>query len=316
MTNKHQEKFFDALRTCGHKGRVVSIHRLADLKEEIESRHQQGLFDKDFYKERLSHFDFNPPAGMPEAKSIIVIAVPSAQTGIIFNFQGKSKTVILPPTYVGDTALPPKVESWLNRLLNPMGYRALKTTRLPRKPLAVRSGLAEYGRNNVTYVSGLGSFHHLLSFFSDLPCEQDEWRELKMLERCQKCRACLVKCPSGAIGEDRFLLHAERCLVFHNERSGHIPFPAWMNPSWHNSLLGCMICQKYCPEDREFKNWMKILARFSQEETELLLRGSTRDRLPASTIKKLDLLELTESLDVLPRNMGVLFNREKGVHKK
>jgi epoxyqueuosine reductase len=191
-----------------------------------------------------------------------------------------------------------------------MGYRAKKTLRLPIKPLAVHSGLAEYGRNNITYVEGMGSFHHLFAFYSDLPCEQDEWHEMKMLKRCENCRACIIKCPTGAIGEDRFLLHAERCLSFFNEKPANVPFPAWIDPSWHNSIYGCMICQRYCPEDKKFKDWVETRAEFSQEETALLLSDSS-GALPAAIMEKLDQLELVESLDVLPRNLGVLLNREQ-----
>lgn len=160
----------------------------------------------------------------------------------------------------------------------------------------------------------MGNFHHLFAFFTDIPLERDEWREPQMLERCQTCRACLIKCPTGAIGEDRFLLHAERCLVFHNEKTADVPFPAWIDPSWHNSIFGSMICQCYCPEDKKVWDWIETRAEFSREETALLLNGSSRKTstslstsdLPATTIAKLDLLELTDSLDVLPRNLGVL----------
>lgn len=309
-----KEVLFSGLRARCYQARVVSIQRLHDLEEDIKSRRDKGMFDAEFFQERLTRFNFDPPADMPDARSIIVIARPSPQTGVVFNWNGESKTLILPPTYVGYTALPPQIESSVNEILNPIGYCAQKTLKLPIKPLAVHSGLAKYGRNNITYVEGMGSFHHLFAFYSDLPCEQEEWHELQMLKRCENCRACIIKCPTGAVNEDRFLLHAERCLTFFNEKSANIPFPAWIDPSWHNSIFGCMICQRYCPEDKKFKDWVETLAEFSHEETALLLNGSTRTDLPAATIEKLDLLELTDSLDVLPRNLGVFFNTEQVIH--
>jgi len=301
---------FQEIQAHEYEARFVSIRRLADLKSEIESRHEQGMFNAEFYQERLTRFEFQPPADMPEAQSILVLAKPTPQTGVVFHWKGESKMLILPPTYVGYTALPPQIESWLNEILNPLGHRAVKAMRLPLKPLAVRSGLADYGRNNITYVAGMGSFHHLFAFFTDIPTEQDEWREPRMLGRCKNCRACIIKCPTSAIGEDRFLLHAERCLVFHNEKPAHVPFPAWIDPSWHNSIFGCMICQRYCPEDKKVKDWIETRAEFSCQETFLLLNGSSRDDLPAATIAKLDMLELTDSLDILPRNLGVLLDKD------
>lgn len=304
------------LRKEGYQARFVSIHRLADLQNEIESRQVQGMFDTEFYEERLTRFEFHPPTDIPEAQSILVLAKPTPQTGVVFHWNGESKTLILPPTYVGYSVLPPQIESWLNEILNPLGHRAVKAMRLPLKPLAVRSGLAEYGRNNITYVAGMGSFHHLFAFFTDIPIEWDEWREPQMLDRCKNCRACLIKCPTGAIGEDRFLLRAERCLVFHNEKPAEVPFPAWIDPSWHNSIFGCMICQRYCPEDKKVRDWVETLAEFSPVETSLLLGGSSCDTstslstsdLPVATLAKLDLLELTDFLDQLPRNLGVLLS--------
>ena len=209
---------------------------------------------------------------------------------------------------LGITLYPREVESQVNEILSETGYRAAISMNIPLKLLAVRSGLAEYGRNNITYIPGMGSFHHLFGLFSDMPCEQDGWCKEKMLERCENCRACIIQCPTGAIRDDRFLIHAERCLVFHNEKPGDVPFAAWIDPASHNSLIGCMICQKYCPENRKVRDRMEVRVEFSQEETALLLHGSARDLLPAATIGKLELLRFSDSLDKLQRNLGVLLN--------
>ena len=113
----------------------------------------------------------------------------------------------------------------------------------------------------------MGSFIQLVAFFSDLPCPEDTWREPVMLERCQKCKACVNNCPTGAIPTDRFLLHAERCLVFFNERPPEYPFPEWVAPSAHNSLIGCMTCQQVCPENKVFLDQFADEVAFSHEET-------------------------------------------------
>lgn len=65
-----------------------------------------------------------------------------------------------------------------------------------------------------------------------------------------------------------------------------------------------------CPENRDFLGWIEEKEEFSQEETELLLEGKQLDRLPSSVIRKLERLELIEYLDVLPRNLGALLDRE------
>jgi epoxyqueuosine reductase len=297
------------LEERGLQGRVVPIHHLRDLQVEVEGQHGQGLFDNEFYHERLTFFSFEPPPELPAAASLVVVSVPRPQTRVSFIWQGRRLASVLPPTYLRYRDVARETKEWLAGWLSPLGYH-LVTAKAPQKLLAVCSGLADYGRNNITYVSGMGSFHQPVAWFSDLPPpEPDTWRAPHMMERCETCHACQLKCPTGAIGEDRFLLHAERCLVYHNERSGEHPFPAWIPPEAHNSVMGCMICQQCCPEDKPFLDWFEGDAEFSEDETALLLHGCEPEQLLPETRAKLERLELLDSLDALPRNLGVLFKR-------
>jgi len=47
-------------------------------------------------------------------------------------------------------------------------------------------------------------------------------------------------------------------------------------------------------------------AEFGEEETRLLIKGTSREQISASTMKKLQLLSLTDYYDELPRNLSVL----------
>jgi len=290
----------------GYQWRIVPFQRLYDLQEEIDGRHRQRMFDDEFYQAWLAGFDRKPPDSLPGARSLIIVAIPRPQTQVVFHWDDQPRPLIIPPTYVGYDAIRHHVKDLLAGILLPAGFH-VAPARLPHKLLAARSGLSQYGRNNISYVSGLGSFYQLVAVYSDMPCPQDNWQEAQMMERCQECQACLKHCPSGAISSDRFLLHAERCIVFHNEKSGQHPFPAWIDPAWHNCLIGCMHCQRVCPENRDVLGWIETQAEFSQEETSLLLEGVTLDQLPAATVEKLEQLELADSADILPRNLGVFF---------
>jgi epoxyqueuosine reductase len=247
---------------------------------------------------------------LPEAKSIIVVAVPSPQGQAVFTWKGETRALILPPTYVAYDQTTNRIEKLLTKILGAKGYHVVRT-KIPLKLLATRSGLAEYGRNNISYVQGMGSFLQLVAVYSDMPCKKDSWQKPQMMKRCERCQACLRSCPTDAIASDRFLLHAERCIVFHNEKKGDIPFPAWMKPSWHNCLVGCLHCQRVCPEDKKFLKWIEEKEEFTEDETALLLEGTPRDRLPAETVKKLEHLDLIESLNSLPRNLGVFFRKRE-----
>ena len=305
------EELLLRLAERGYQGRITSVQHLRDLKEEIEGRHRQGLFNKEFYEERLAWFDFQIPDSLSEVWSLIVVAVPRPQSQAVFTWNGKSRTLILPPTYVAYDETRKRVEDLLAGLLNTKGYHVARARKLPLKLLAVRSGLGRYGRNNICYVPGMGSFLQLVAVYSDLPCQKDDWREAQMMESCQNCHACREHCPTGAIPSDRFLLRAERCIVFHNEKPGKIPFPAWMNPSWHNCVVGCLHCQKVCSQNRDFLQWIEGKEDFSEEETTLLLKGVPRDHLSTATVRKLEQLDLIEYLDSLPRNLGVFFKKSE-----
>ncbi len=287
--------------------RTVAINRVCDLKAELEERCRRGELDEEFRQERLAFFEFHPPDGALQAQSLIVTAVPRPQARAIFHWRGELRPLILPPTYVAYDRTTRQIESLLAGILSPMGYHVAPSL-LPLKLLAAHSGLAAYGRNNICYIRGMGSFLQLVAVYSDMPCDQDQWQEAQMLERCRNCVACLRHCPTNAITRDRFLLHAERCIPFHNERPGRVPFPTWLNPAWHNCLQGCLFCQRICPENKPFLEWIGEQAEFDEAETDLLLQGTAVDRLYATTREKLEYLDLLDSLDILPRNLAVLFD--------
>jgi len=64
-------------------------------------------------------------------------------------------------------------------------------------------------------------------------------------------------------------------------------FLVWINKSWHNSVVGCMRCQKVCPENSLFMNRTIDAELFLEEETMLILKGTPEDRLPLETSKNL-----------------------------
>jgi epoxyqueuosine reductase len=191
----------------------------------------------------------------------------------------------------------------LQNVLDSNGYQ-LHRAALPLKLLAVFSGLAKYGKNNVVYAEGLGSFFRLIAFLSDMPPGRSHWLEPRAMKECNKCKACLNACPTGAIVPDRFLIHAERCITFLNEGTGD--FPEWIDPAWHNSLVGCMRCQLVCPVNKRFVTWVEEGETFNETETDLILNGVPLDRLPSETAHKLNRSYMVDYLDVLPRNLRAL----------
>jgi epoxyqueuosine reductase len=296
------------LKKLDYQTRVVSISNLHLLQKEIVGFRDQGLFDDEFYEQRLGFFRFQPPDALPQARSVIVIAVPRPQTRATFTWNGHARPLVIPPTYTAYDRTRENVEKIVAEILSEKEHRLARTA-LPLKLLAAQSGLGQYGRNNVCYVSGMGSFLQLVAMYSDMPCEEDAWQEATMMKSCQECDLCRLACPTGAIPSDRFLLRAERCVSYHNEKKTDVPFPNWLDSTWHNCVVGCMRCQNACPENRQFTQWIGEEEKFSEEETSLLLEGVTRDKLPIETLRKLERLSLTDYLDSLPRNLSVFFKQ-------
>ena len=303
QTSRLSRTLYEYIEEAGFQGRIISITHLQELKKEIEGRREKGLLDKELYDTYLASFDFECPHQLAGAQSLIIISIPKPQVRIVFAREDKSYPVIIPPTYY--FSADDQVADLLERHLGPQGYK-LQKVRLPQKLLAVRSGLATYGKNNITYVKGSGSFHRPVVFISDFPCEADCWGEPAVMDQCEQCSACMNACPTAAIGSDRFLLHAERCLTFLNERLQD--FPEWFSPACHNSLVGCMICQKVCPANKEVRKWTVAGATFDHEETDLILKGLSTDELPHKTLAKLENMGMMEYYNVLGRNLKALID--------
>ena len=106
------------------------------------------------------------------------------------------------------------------------GYIIKTQSVLPFKRLAVQSGLAKYGRNNIAYVDGMGSWCKFIAFLTNIPCDGSSWREQPvMAAACEDCNLCINGCPTDAISKDRFLLLREKCI----------------------GGGGCSACQDLCP---------------------------------------------------------------------
>lgn len=294
--------------------RIVSAGRRDDLKREVEATHDCGLLTDLVFRSYARIFDCPLPYDCVGARSLIVGALPHPQTSVAFTWHGSRLTVLVPPTYVRYWELTRNTEDLLSARLAHAGHW-VRFARVPQKALAVHSGLARYGRNNIAYVPGLGSFHMLVSYYSSMPCEQESWGEPQLLERCESCTACRRACPSGAIPGDRFVVRQDRCITFYSGYSGPQEHPEWLDPAWIECLVGCRRCQIVCPENRAFRRWVEDGWEFSEEETSILLAGATGATLPASIRAKLEAMGLIEffgleqCLQMLSRRLAILTSR-------
>ncbi|MCP4570269.1 MAG: hypothetical protein GY841_22035 [FCB group bacterium] len=298
------DRIYARLESRGYRSTMVSIDHVHQMQSRFETELSNGLINPEVRRAYLTNMSFSKSDNIADPRSVIIVAEPQPSIEVIFTVNCNKLPTIIPPTYLHSNDA--EVENMLTGLLNQQGYTAARAI-LPVKLLAVHSGLAKYGKNNIAYISGLGSYHRLLAFYTDCPCPEDNWGDLQALDECRDCQACTKKCPTGAISADGFRIQAERCLTFFNEQTPD--FPDWIDPSWHHCLVGCLHCQKACPVNKDIKDWIQPSVEFSQEETALLLKGTALDDLPVETTKKLKQIYLDDSLDILPRNLNQLMQK-------
>jgi epoxyqueuosine reductase len=296
----------EALERDGCSARAISADRLEQLKEDIASLRNNGALDEKVYNDYLVTMKYQVPEDFPEARSIIVIAVPQPQLKIAFIWNGKRMETVVPPTYAFAREVDERVKRVMTESVTPEALRLQKAI-VPLKTLAARSGLTLYGRNNIAYIPKKGSFLRLTAFYTELECEDDLWGERKMLPACKTCRNCLKACPNGVIAEERFLIRVERCLTFLNEQSTENQFPGWVDPAAHNAIVGCMHCQRVCPYDKGLIGSYSDGGEFTEEETAYLLLGEFKGAKAKAMEDKLKLIGL--DLSIFPRNLKALLDR-------
>lgn len=304
----NQQVLISELEKQGFQARMVSIEHLKDLVQDINNKMDSGLIEGDNLRAMLKrNFDFDILSAFPDARSFIVIAAPHPMSSVLFHMPGYLHNVIIPPTYVNQEVIE-KAKIALEGALIPEGFQVTKV-KLPCKLMAVRSGLGMYGRNNICYVDGMGSFCWLGVYCTDMACDIDTWGEYMTMPSCSKCIACVKACPTGAIRTDRFLLHGKKCITLYNESVEG--FPEWLEDSYHNALVGCMACQLACPVNEMNLDNVVSTVVFEEEETQQILDRVPLEMLSEQTVTKLDAIAWKDEYAYLHRNLTLLIDIEK-----
>ena len=291
---------FDELKALaeanGDRLAGVSIEQIRDLQADLTkfrsendanlSDYQKWIFD-DLYR-----FD-----ALADTKSIIIVAVSRpAYAKVTWALNGKEYKA-----FSGLAATSGKTTDYITTAIQAAGYSINPQSRLPMRRIAVQSGLAQYGRNNIIYVDGMGSALALLAFSTDAPCENTTWQEPVVSLTCTGCRICQALCPTDAIVPDKLLIESDKCLTRLNQLNDD--FPDWVPPTAHHSTYYCMMCQARCPMNKDQE---PIEIFFNQTETARILVGGPYDDVSTELQDKITLLNLGK-LASIPRNLRVLF---------
>ncbi len=290
----------------GYRAAMGPGSLLVDVHREIQGRKDAGAFDPEFARIELGWLEETPEPLDAAGRSLIVVAVPRPAHTVTFTLPGGPVQARVPPGKVERAQTIDRVKGELQQAF-PALADSLRLISTGSKLLAGRLGLIAYGRNNLSYIEGVGSFHQLMVFSADArqaPCDPRAPREPAQMEGCPDCGFCRDQCPTGAIPDDRFTLRGERCMDFFNESD--IPWPAWLPAGAHNCLVGCLICQECCPENAGLLRVEDSGVVFDAEETAALCGPAPRPEVQASLQAKLEALDLLKFLPVLGRNLRAL----------
>lgn len=293
-----------ALEAAGYRCRLAPLSIVDQVRDTLLGLRQEGLLAESLYQEYRPSLEFTPPDEVPQPRTLIVTAHPSPAVKVRFELDTGPLEATIPPTYIS-SPLRARCLEILHSVLGPPGYSVGRATG-PVKLLAVRSGLARYGRNNVAYVVGWGSMVRLDVYATDADLHTEEFtnKGSELLSSCPPCRNCHHVCPTGCIPHAGTVIDAARCLTHLNESEA--PFPEWLDPRAHHCLVGCMRCQELCPQNRYYLHKQQVVAEFDRQETEIVLQNLPPEQLPEDLRAKLRALDLDEYSTVLGRNLLAL----------
>lgn len=314
MNHAMQTPFAGTLEAAGstyaYRYRTMSVSHLPELQADIERIRSAGqISEAEILQGYLGGMKFVLPEDFPEAQSVLILAIAVPPLRVHFQFRGERRLAYMPPNYYEPGFTRQMLLDEVQQRIIPEAGRRVEgvSNDYHLKLLVVRSGLGQYGRNNISYVEGVGSFLILRAFLTDYRFAEDSWGEIQRMDLCQDCTICLKSCPGGAIRADRFTLDAGRCISLYNEVEGVLP--DWIPSEAHHAIFGCMKCQAPCPANREAMKRLVQAEEITEEETRQFVEGAPEEKVVLSVSQKLKipyLVSYPEMVPVVSRNVRAL----------
>ncbi len=285
------------------------------MQDDMDRLRQRGLFSSNsVFRSYVDDKSFRLPASFAGATHFVAVAVYRRLVKVNVPYKGQLYSVMIPPNYRTPEFTVDQIRAAvIKKAIGQDGYKVDNAQRsLYRKHLAVRSGLAKYGRNNICYVDGIGSMLSLYAFYTDYVFHDDCWTDVQMMDSCKRCRICYDQCQTGAITTGRFVIDVDRCLPLYNEVAGEIP--EWVPKNAHDSLIGCMRCQLKCPANRDVIARGIQLDDLTETEAAAILNGVADDDAESALCDKLRVSTpetLSADLPVFSRNLRALIAAQK-----
>jgi epoxyqueuosine reductase len=74
----------------------------------------------------------------------------------------------------------------------------------------------------------------------------------------------------------------------------------------HNTLIGCLRCQKRCPANKDVTDDVEMLAEINEAETRMILLNKPEKKLFESVKRKLKRVDGADDLAYLSRNLNLV----------
>ena len=225
----------------------------ADPFQELKRRliNQQNLNFASGFEEPDLEKRTNPKRLMPEAQSIIAIAVayPSKLKNAPKSKVGDRRGIFSRSSwgedyhYVVKDRLK-KLEAFiLERVPECLISSMVDTGELVDRAVAERAGIGWSGKNCSVLNEEFGSYMYLGEMITSLPFPPDT----PMEDLCGTCTKCLDACPTGALVQGG-QINAKRCISFLTQTKDMIPKE--FRDKLGNRVYGCDSCQTSCPYNR------------------------------------------------------------------
>lgn len=178
---------------------------------------------------------------MPEAKCIMLCARPYQP------FRCEAGQACVDAYYLSSNIGHESIQHLARRIEETLSIRALASPPVYIKPLAVRSGLGEFGRNGLVSVGPYGTRVSIHAILLDAEIETHDVMEKALSPMCEGCGSCIRACPMNALdGTGR--VDITRCLRAQPEGEA---YPEYMRKALGRCLLGCDVCQRVCPRNAQ-----------------------------------------------------------------
>ncbi len=185
----------------------------------------------------------DPRASFPWAETLVVVAYPylpaAGRPPSCRRGAGRVARFATEDHYVPLLA----VLDGLRGVLEEAGFRAavmFDDNRLVDRAVAVRSGIAWWGKSTMVLTPGTGPWILLGSIVTDADIPYDE----PMQRNCGLCEACIPACPTGAIVAPG-VLDSRRCLAAMAQSPGSSPVE--FRDAMGDRFYGCDDCLTVCP---------------------------------------------------------------------